>query len=61
MRMVAAPARRISLALPGPAAINVNRELKIMVSCASFAAPTHPGRVVLRGLGPQGLATGAAL
>jgi hypothetical protein len=48
-------------AFSGSAAINVNREPKIMVSYASFAAPPHPGRVVLRGLGLQGLASGAAL
>jgi len=44
----------------GPAAINVNREPKVMLSYASFTAPPQPGRVVLAGTGPHRIAPGAA-
>jgi len=44
----------------GIAANNINLERNFMVSFASFAAPPHPGRMVLMGMGPQGLDPGGA-
>jgi hypothetical protein len=60
MRGVVGQGRGLIGSAWGPAAINVNREPKIMVSYASFAAPRQPGRVVLPGAGPQGLDPGGA-
>ena len=60
MRGVAGQGRRMIGAVEIPAAHNANREPKFMVSYASFAAPPHPGRVDLMGMGPQGIDPGAA-
>jgi len=48
------------LAVWGPVAINVKFEPKFMVSYISGIAPRQPGRVVLRGIGPQGFEPGDA-
>jgi len=61
MRAVVGRGRRLIRAASGPAAINVNREPKFMLSYASFTAPHQPGRVVLAGTGPHRIAPGAAV
>jgi hypothetical protein len=53
-------ARGVIRGIPGPAATNVKFEPKFMLSDTNGSAPRQPGRVVLTGTGPQGLAPGAA-